>query len=246
MADPVHLNPFVLPVETRAAERRGSVDLYLPEASHPSPAILFVHGGPVPVDLQPTPRDWPVFQAYASMAAARGLVGATVDHRLHALTEYATAADDVAAAVEFVRADPRVDGEQVAIWFFSGGGLLLADWLRASPVWLRCAAASYALLACPPEYGTRFNPADAVAEAGELPIVLTLVGRERPEIAATADAFVSAARACGARLQVVDVPNGQHGFDILDYTEESREAVERAMDMVVTEVTRDLPAAPRR
>ena len=34
----------------------------------------------------------------------------------------------------------------LALWFFSGGGLLLADWLRDPPPWLRCIAASYPLL----------------------------------------------------------------------------------------------------
>jgi acetyl esterase/lipase len=233
MAAAPYLNPFVLPVETRVAERHGAVDLYLPEPGRPRPAVVFVHGGPVPVDLRPTPRDWPVFQAYGSIIAARGAVGVTVDHRLHALTDYPPAADDVAAAVEMVRADPRVDSDRLALWFFSGGGLLLADWLRSHPDWLRCVAASYPLLACPPEYGTRFDPASAVADAGPLPIVLTRVGRERPELAATVETFVSAARSCGAQLDVIDVPNGQHSFDILDHDDVSRRAVERAIDRVL-------------
>jgi len=237
MANATYLSPFVLPVETRVAERHGAVDLYLPESGLPRPAVVFVHGGPVPADLRPTPRDWPIFQAYGSTIADRGAVGVTVDHRLHALTDYPQAADDVAAAVELVRADPRVDSDRVALWFFSGGGLLLADWLRTSPDWLRCVAASYPLLACPPEYGTRFNPAGAVADASQLPIVLTRVGRERPELAATVEAFVSAAHSCGAQLEIIDVPNGQHSFDILDHDDESRRAVERAIDTVLRFIT---------
>jgi dienelactone hydrolase len=72
-----------------------------------------------------------------------------------------------------------------------------------------------------------------VAEAGELPIVLTRVGRERPELAALVDAFIEAAQACGARLEIVDVPNGQHAFDILDHTDESRAAVMTAFEKVL-------------
>ena len=143
----------------------------------------------------------------------------------------------MAAAVELVRADPRVDADRVALWFFSGGGLLLADWLRTPPEWLRCVAATYPILGCPPEFGARFQPAQAVTDAGALPIVLTRVGREHPQIAATVEAFVSAAQACGARLEIIDVPNGQHAFDILDHTDDSRQAVERAIDMVLNFVT---------
>ncbi len=228
-----HLNPFVVSIEPRPAERHGAVDLCLPDTEGPNPAIVFVHGGPVLAEQRPTPRDWPVFRGYGSMVAERGAVGVTVDHRLHCLADYPRAADDVAAAVELARADPRVDADRVALWFFSGGGPLMSDWLRTPPEWLRCVAATYPVLAMPPEVGPRFQPAQAVAEAGALPIVLTRVGLERPLIAATVEAFVTAAQACGARLEIIDVPNGQHSFDLLDHTDESREAVERAVDTVL-------------
>ncbi|GAB1640915.1 alpha/beta hydrolase family protein [Krasilnikovia sp. MM14-A1259] len=228
------MNPFVLPVDVRESERHGAVDLYLPDTAQPRPAVLFIHGGPIGPEISPSPRHWPIFQAYASLAASRGLVGATVDHRLHAVTDYAQAADDIAAAVEQLRADPRVDADRVALWFFSGGSPIMADWLRTTPSWLRCLATTYGILSCPPEYGTRFNPADAVAQAGDLPIVMTRVGREIPELAETQATFVAAAEACGARLDIVDVPNGRHSFEILDDTDESREAIERAFDLVVT------------
>jgi dienelactone hydrolase len=133
------------------------------------------------------------------------------------------------------RADRRVDPDRVAIWFFSGGGLLLADWLRTPPGWLRCVATTYPVLAPLPgwEVDPRFRPAQTVASAGGLPIVLTRAGRERPEIAATVEAFTTAADRCGAKLEVIDVPNGRHGFDMLDDTEESREAVRRALNAVL-------------
>src|ERR1022692_231589 len=66
---------------------------------------------------------------------------------LHSAGDFETAAADVAAAVEQARADPRVDPGRLALWFFSGGGLLLADWLRDPPGWLRCVAATYPVLA---------------------------------------------------------------------------------------------------
>ena len=237
MAEPGYLKPFVLPFDAREPERHGAVDLYPPDAAEPRPAIVFVHGGPLPADLVSTPRDWPIFRGYASIVAARGVVGVTVDHGLYAVTDYAQAADDVAAAVEFARADPRVDADRVAIWFFSGGGPMLGDWLRAHPAWLRVVAATYSILSCPPEYGTRFNPAHAVADAGSLPIVLTRVGLELPQFAATVEEFVTAAQGSGARLEIIDVPNGQHSFDILDHTDESRVAVQRAIDTVLDLLT---------
>jgi dienelactone hydrolase len=164
------------------------------------------------------------------------VVGATLDHRLHGLDGYGSAAEDVAAAVDRLRADPRVDPGRIALWYFSGGGLLLAESLAAAPSWLRCAAATYPVLAPLPAWGAveeRFRPAVAVGAAGRLPIVLTRVGLENAEIAATVEEFLSAAGRCGADVEVIDVPDGHHGFDTIDHTEQSRAAVRRAMRTVV-------------
>lgn len=215
----------------------GGVDLYRPAGRRPAPAIIFVHGGPLSVRLRPTPRDWPVYQGYASFAANRGAVGVTVDHRLHDQGAYPVAAED-AAAVQVARDDPGVDADRIALWFFSGGGPLLADWLRVQPPWLRCVAASYPVLDEFPGFPLdhRFRPVEAVAGAGATPIILTRAGQEVPAIAETQDAFVDAARAAGIEPDIIDVPDGRHGFDMLDDTDASRAAIVRAMTSVLSKI----------
>ncbi|MFJ6556910.1 alpha/beta fold hydrolase [Streptomyces luteogriseus] len=237
---PAHLRPFPLDVPELPRDRQGHVDLYVPDGEGPRPAVLVVHGGPVPAGARPSSREWPTLVGYARMAAAEGIVGATVDHRLHDIADYDRAAADIAAAVELVRADPRVDGDRIALWFFSGGGLLTTDWLAKPPAWLRCLAASYPVLAPLPAWGmsgSRFHPARAVGQAGSLPVVLLRAGREAPEIAATVDAFVTAAQGCAARLELVDVPNGHHGFETIDPPEETLPALREAMRSVVAHLT---------
>ncbi|OSZ57263.1 alpha/beta hydrolase [Streptomyces pharetrae CZA14] len=239
-APPAHLRPFPLDVPELPRDRKEHVDLYLPEAHGPRPAVVFVHGGPVPAGARPSPREWPTLVGYARLAAAEGMVGVTLDHRLHDMGDYERAAADVSAAVDLVRADPRVDAERVALWFFSGGGLLSAPWLAQPPAWLRCLAASYPVLAPLPNWGLadgRFHPVRALSHAGALPVVLLRAGRETPEIAATVEAFVTAAGDCPVRLELVDVPNGHHGFETLDPPEETRPALRRAMRSVVNHLT---------
>ncbi|MFC5148199.1 alpha/beta hydrolase [Streptomyces aureoversilis] len=239
---PGHLRPFLLDVEERPRERVGEMDLYLPdppgaqEADRPRPAVVFVHGGPVAPDGRPTPRDWPAYVGYCRYVASLGAVGVMLDHRLHGLADYARAAEDVAAAVERVRADPRVDGDRIALWYFSGGGLLSADPLAEPPPWLQCLAMTYPVLAPLPGWGmvdARFRPVQAVSRAGRLPVVLTRVGLENEAIAATVGEFLSAAEDCKADVEVVDVPLGRHGFETVDHTEEARRAVDRAVRSVL-------------
>jgi hypothetical protein len=95
-----------------------------------------------------------------------------------------------------------------------------------------------------------FRPIDAVEavraaavgvagamRANALPIVLTRVGLERPELAATVAHFVAAARTAEASLTIIDVLAGRHAFDTLDDTDASRLAVARAVDHVLADPT---------
>jgi hypothetical protein len=66
-----------------------------------------------------------------------------------------------------------------------------------------------------------------------LPLLVTRVGRERPAVAAGVAAFLAAAP--GAT--VVDVPQGQHAFDMLDHTDESRTAVHTVLSWVADHLT---------
>ncbi|MFE9809405.1 alpha/beta fold hydrolase [Streptomyces sp. NPDC005548] len=242
---PSHLRPFLMDVPERPRERVGRVDLHLPDSPPEDgsrwPAVVFVHGGPVHPDVRPTPRDWPAFIGYGRYVAGMGTVGVTVDHRLHDLADFERAAEDLAEAVDLVRADPRVDENRVALWYFSAGGLLSADWLAAPPPWLRCVAATYPVLAPLPNWGrvdARFRPADTVRTAGRLPIVLTRVELERAEIAVTVEEFLAAAKECDADVEIIDVPLGRHGFETTDHTEQAVRAVERAVRAVVGHLKR--------
>ncbi|MET7277652.1 nuclear transport factor 2 family protein [Kribbella sp. NPDC005582] len=242
---PAYLRPFVLSVADGpdvGVDRLGELDLYRPAGSARTGAILFVHGGPAPPDLEVTPRDWPVYQGYATAAARRGAVAAVVDHSLiRGLDQLSTAADEVEAAIGVLRSDPRVDPDRVVLWFFSGAGLLAGEWLDSRPDWLRGVALTYPLLATPPGVDDLVNAAEVVGKHDRgggvgnvlgkvLPVLLTRVGLERDELAGPVAEFVSAG---GAALDIIDVPKGHHGFDMLDHTEESRAAVTKALDWAI-------------
>jgi len=242
---PAYLRPFVLGVLEGSdvrVDRLGEIDLYRPPGTARGGAILFVHGGPGPANLEVMPRDWPVYKGYATAAARRGLVSAVVDHSLiHGLDRLVTAADEVEAAVGVLRSDPRVDPDRVGLWFFSGAGLLAGEWLDSRPDWLRFVALTSPLLAPPPGVDDLVTATEVIGKhdrgggvgkesSTDLPVLLTRVGLEREELAGPVAEFVSAG---GAALDIIDVPKGHHGFDMLDHTEESRAAVTKALDWAI-------------
>jgi acetyl esterase/lipase len=225
-----HELAFVLdvPAEGVVEARLERFDLYRPAAATgPLPAVVFVHG-PVPAAAPARPRDWPVYQGYGRLAAAGGLVGLPLDLDYPSLAAWPAAADQLGGLVEVVRARPEVDADRVALWAFSGGGLLVGRWLADSPGWLGCLALSYPLLHPWQPPGA---PSGEVLRQGR-PIVLTRVGRERPEVQATVDGFLASAAAGGVAVEVVDVPEGRHGFDALDHAPWAGQAVTAAMGAV--------------
>jgi dienelactone hydrolase len=214
--------PFVLdpPADGVAYERLPDFDTYRMPTGEPQPAVIFVPG-PVPADAEMRPRDWHVYQGYGRLTADLGVVAVISALPYHGVADVPTATEHLTKVVDQVRARPDVDPERIAIWAFSGGGLLIGQWLAESPSWLRCLALSYPALRPDPVRPGR-------------PIIVTRVGREREVLQTAVDDFLARATDSGTDVAVVDVPDGQHGFDALDHTDQSRKAVREAMAAVIT------------
>jgi len=219
--------PFVLdpPSEGIVHERLPGCDTYRGPAGGQLPAVVFVPG-PVPAALPVQPRDWQFYRGYGRLAAGRDLVAVVPVLSFHGEPDVPAATEQLADIIDEVRAMPGVDPDRIAIWAFSGGGWLIGRWLAESPTWLRCLALSY------PAMG------DDPVQPGR-PIVLTRVGQERPELQAAMDDFLARAKDSNTDVQVIEVPDGRHGFDVLDHTDQSRDAVNEAMTTVAGHLTSD-------
>jgi hypothetical protein len=198
-------------------------DLYRPErADRPLPAVILVPG-PSPAAYPVRPKRWPGNLGYARLLVARGVHAVIADQPYHDVPDWPRMAEELPGIVESVRGLDEVDAGRIALWAFSGGALLIGAWLEESPDWLRCLALSYPMLTEVP-----VRPGRA--------LILTRAGRELPERQAGVDAFLARAKDSGVEVRVIDVPDGQHGFDVLDHTEQSRRAVLEATDLVADTV----------
>ena len=235
------------------AENAPRMDVYTPHGLRDGerrPAVLFVHGGPISPDLPLLPTEWGVYRGYGALAAASGWIGVTFSHRFFGFDQLEQAAEDIAAAVTYVRehADTHsVDPDRLCLWGFSGGGPLLAGALRERPAYLRCLAAYYTVMDLRPlasaeemadvvtmETLKRFSPVAAVEEGGgrSLPLLVARAGQDNPALNAGLEAFVRAALAANMTLDVLNHPAGYHAFDTRSDDARTREIIGHTLGFV--------------
>jgi acetyl esterase/lipase len=223
-----------------------SLDVYAPPAlsqRERRPVVFLVHGGPIPLEMA-APTTWGVFQSWAELLAASGLVAVMFNHRLHALTDYERSQADIADTVEHVRAQAetfQIDRERVALWYFSGAGPQLSWLLRARPAYVRCAAAFYAMLdvqhLVPPESdpsllrsAAALSPVTHLRAGGAgLPLFVARAGLDSQMVNAGLDAFVREALTANVALDFMNHPEGVHCFECLTDDRRTREIIQAAV-----------------
>lgn len=223
---PAYLLPFLFDLPLPVVESIGDVDLYLPSATAPAPAVVLLHGGPLPDDLSVGPRQWPAYVGYGSLLVEAGLVGVMFEHGFREGRPLVEAYDDVLAAIDRAPSHPRVDADRVAVWAFSAGGALLGPFFDEPAAWLRAVAATYAFMGDPEEDGI-IGATDAVRGGCDVPVLVTRVEEEYDWVAESVREFVEVV--AGLDLTVIDVAGARHGFENLDHTDDARTAVRQAI-----------------
>ncbi len=233
----------------------GDVDLkmnvYTPGGISPDarlPGVVFIHGGPLPADMQPLPKDWSVYISYGELAAASGCVGITFNHRFYESQPVEQSLQDVTAAIDYVRKEAnslQLDAGRLCLWAFSGGGPHLYLALHERPSYVRCIVAYYAFL-LDPRREKEISPTASDQEVRELslarylrkdatadlPILIARAGLDYPLLNRVTDAFVQEALVANSTLDLLNHPQGRHAFDILDDNARTREILARTIEFV--------------
>lgn len=211
-----------------------------PQNNSRLPAVIFVHGDASPSQLK-NAKDWGVFVSYGQLMAASNLVGITFIHRSSEnFTKMEDAAKDVDDLMTYVRnnADSlNIDKDRICMWFFSAGGTLLRTPLRDKPSFVRCLVAYYPWMGIPPgkaadEVVKAFTPASYLNSdyRGITPMLVVRAGQDSPSVNQLTDNFVRDAQAHSAPVEVINYPEGHHGFDVRDDNDKSREIIKKTIE----------------
>jgi len=219
-------------------------DVYRPEGKAPPngwPVVVLIHGGPVPLTAHP--KDWPAYRAYGRVLSASGVAAVTFNYQFATEGDLPTAASDVVALLEFLRAHADrygIDPDRVCLWAFSGGGPQLAAAVRDRPRSVRCLVSFYAPLDTGPgeeAYSPRAKLAALPPSQHIAPMLVARMGNDDPLINQRVDAFLAEAKRRGEPVEVVQYPQGVHAFDIEQDTEESRDVIAKAVAFVKKHLT---------
>lgn len=228
-------NPFLL------------MDVYTPPdlaKGEKRPAVFFIHGG---AGEETTPKDWGFYVSWGKLVAASGMVGVTFTHRLSAQkASLAAAADDVTAAINYVRANAdtlNVDRERICLVAYSAGGPMLSMAMRDKPAYIRCMVGFYAFMDIQqagnlfeahesPQALRNFSPISYLANGADriAPLFIARAGRDQiPTMDDSIDRFLRDAVSKNVGLTFANHPQGVHSFDSQNDDNRSREIIQSAI-----------------
>jgi acetyl esterase/lipase len=236
----------------RVADTELKMDVYNPQnlpRGARRPAVVFIHGGALPPNLRTKPKEWGAYVSYGQLAAASGLVGITFNHRFYGwdMKALSDARSDVADAIAYIRSNAEslgVDKDRICLWALSAGSLLLGTAIVDAPPFIRCMVFYYAVMDLETLRKERPVITDDVAREFSLisrlkgadrafaPIFIARAGRDEPGLNVAVDRFIQEALSKKATLDFSNHAEGQHGFDVLDDNERTREVIRQTLEFI--------------
>lgn len=232
------------------AGKRLALDAYIPRGVRTGgrlPAIVFISGAE-------KVRHWRWFITWGQLAAAHGIVGIVPDKRYpRGLDGIRTGFEDTEKLLAYLRANGArlgVDPQRICLWTFSAGGRLTSVGLNSGTPNVRCLVSFYGILDLSQEFAAvgderqrdsllkRYSPLHvletAAGSGGKVPpILIGRAGKDAPFINSGIDRFAATALRSNVSLTIMNYPEGDHGFDGLNDTPQSRALIKAALQFVV-------------
>jgi acetyl esterase/lipase len=232
-----------------------ALDAYLPRGMRKGErraAIVFVSGAE-------RVRHWRWYITWGQLAAAHGMIGIVPDKRYpRGLDGTRAGTEDTEKLLAFLRAQGDafgVDPQRICLWTFSAGGRLTALGLQPEPPTgtarpaVRCLVSFYGVLDMSAELSnisneserrqllTRYSAVQAleslVASGGKSPpLFLARAGKDSAFINNGIDRFAAAALRLNVPITLINYADGDHGFDGVNDTPQSRAIIANALRFV--------------
>ena len=225
-----------------------ALDAYIPRglrAGERRPAIVFVSGAE-------RVRHWRWFITWGQIAAAHGFIGIVPDKRYPPSIDGLRAGfADTETLLTYLRTHGDslgVDPQRICLWTFSAGGRLTSVGLKAGQG-VRCLVSFYGVLDISPGLASmnsesdresllrQYSPLQALealaASGGKVPpLFIARAGKDMPSLNAGIDRFTATALRLNAQFTVMNYAEGDHGFDGINDTPQSRAIIEAALRFV--------------
>lgn len=215
-----------------------TLDLYVPLAKGgPKPLVIYIHGGGWSGGTSRNAAAFSNFPAVLADLASRGYVVASLNYRLSGEAKFPAAADDVDAAIRWLKAhaaDYGIDKTRVGLWGGSAGGQLAglaatdcsaakaggeSDCVQAAVIWY--GIFDFSTMNAPPAYlgcngptCAAVGPASAIVHvSGATPPMLLIHGTADKTVPyAQSVAMLAKLKATGVPAQLIEMPDYDHSF----------------------------------
>ena len=227
------------------------MDVYSPPATGRRalrPAVIFIHGGRVPRNLLTTPKDWGAYVSLGQLVAASGFVGVTFNHRFYTWNSLPDSQSDVMDLIAHIRenaASLGVNKDRIILWSVSAGSLFLSQPLRDVQPYVRSIIAYYPQLDLQDQRKTapasvtdetlrEFSPIYHLEKSGKNvpPVFIARAGLDNAALNGGIDRFVQLALSKNLTIDLFNHATGQHGFDIEDDNDRSRQIIVRTIEFI--------------
>jgi acetyl esterase/lipase len=238
-------------VYKRVAGEELKMDVYSPPGTSRRvrrPAVVFIHGGRVPPNLLTTPKEWGAYVSFGQLVAASGFVGVTFNHRFYTWNSLPDSQSDVMDLMAHLRDNAEslgIDKDHVIVWTVSAGSLFMSQPLRDLPPYVRSIVAYYPQLdlqdqrkAAPASVTDEtlrdFSPLYHLERSGKNvpPMFIARAGLDDASLNGGIDRFVQVALSKNLTIDLFNHPTGQHGFDIEDNNDRSRQIIMRTIEFI--------------
>jgi len=210
------------------------MDLYYPaahKAGSKRPAVIFLNGVGNPAPPASKLKEWGQYTSWPRLVAASGMIAISHDSRP---SDPASDAADLLAYVRSNAASLDVDESRIGIWSCSANVRVAVPLvMQQDRGYIRAAVFYYGVM---PGEPTRLD----------LPMLVVRAGHDVPGINKGIDAFAAKALAADAQVTLVNYVDAQHGFDLLDDNDQSREVIRQTLDFMKFHLSKPTYEAVRR